>query len=531
MESPQIVIVGAGPVGLTTALALHQGGIPAGAILITDRRPSRDLAHSWSKTLSMSASSLEVFRILGIAERFLAVGIPIHKAHFGGGARLLDLDYEVLGTKYPFNLSIPQNATEELLLQRCEELGFRFEWGRDFVGLTKAEHALLVTFKYLDGSGTATGESQTVEVPWLIGCDGTRSAVREAAGIVWASTRSTRWSWVADCAVDNDPPPLSTAQDGGGRAVALQFSPGKFRFIGNFSPAEVLDGRRPPAPELEFVRKWAKRTFRADYGLHDLHWAGVAGDGCSIAESFRSGRVLLAGDAAHSFFPSGGLGMNTGLLDATNLAWKLAMVVTGKIVDQAAVERILDSYTKERVPAVRAVIQNVQVQMSSIFGTDEKDRAVSSFISEALDYPALNRLWATRAAGFGDPTKAYRQDFHGVGGEDLVGSRLTHVAASCEDAFLQAARENVFVLAFLERRKGLGRGEQANALANVMAQKHHKEIKVLDGTVEPTSQKWSSFEAILVRPDLRVAWGFLEGDALSNDETLTKTLSWWFGNR
>lgn len=531
MAPTQILIVGAGPVGLTTALALRQGGVAAGAILVADRRPSRDLGHAWSKALSVSASSLEVFRILGIAERFLAAGFPIHQAHFGAGERLLDLGYEVVGTRHPFNLSIPQNKTEEILLQRCEEVGVRFAWGREMVGLTPAEHQVLVTFKRHGGSGTAAEDRETVGVPWVIGCDGTRSAVREAAGIIWDSTKATRWSWVADCAVDNDPPPLSTAQDERGRALVLKFSPGKFRFTGIFSPAEVLGGRHPPAPDLEYVRNWAKRTFRADYGLRDVHWAGVAGDGTSVAAAFRSGRVFVAGDAAHSFFPAGGQGMNTGLLDAANLAWKLAMVVTGRIVDQVAVERVLDSYTKERLPAVRAVVHNVQVQMSSVFGTDEKERAVSEFIAEALDNAALNRLWATRATGFGDPTQPYRQDIHDSSdGEELVGSRLTHITACYEDAFLQAAHDNVYLLAFVQQQTGNGHEAQWDALANATAKKYKGKVKILDRTVETTSQKWSSVQAILVRPDLRIAWVSTGGDALTNEEALTRTLSWCFGN-
>src|SRR4051812_895753 len=99
MSSPSVIIVGAGPVVLTTALSLHQGGISARDILVADERPSRDLTTTWSKSISMSASSLEVFRILGLDEHFIKSGRPLYTQHFGAGAQLLYLNYDVLGTK------------------------------------------------------------------------------------------------------------------------------------------------------------------------------------------------------------------------------------------------------------------------------------------------------------------------------------------------------------------------------------------------------------------------------------------------
>ena len=137
MPSPSVLIVGAGSVGLTTALALQYGRLPASGILVVDQRPSRDLSTVQNRALAVSASTLEVFRCLGIAERFLSAGLPLRATHFGGGRRALDLNYNMLGTKYPFNMIIPQTCTEDILLRRCEEVGISFAWGRQLTGLAQ----------------------------------------------------------------------------------------------------------------------------------------------------------------------------------------------------------------------------------------------------------------------------------------------------------------------------------------------------------------------------------------------------------
>lgn len=550
--SPQILIVGAGPVGLTTALALHQAGVSPGAILVADRRPSRDLAHAWSKALSMSASSLEVLRALGVADRFVAAGIAVPKAHFGGGSRLLDLDRAVLGTRYPFNLSLPQVRTEELLLRRCEEVGVAFAWGREFRSLRHkpADRPVVsVTLARLrpDGDSDPTGqgveveaEEETIEPAWVVGCDGTRSAVRKAAGIAWEGTKATRYTWAADCAVSNDPPRLQTGRDEGGRTMAYVLGRGQVRFIGNFSPAEVNEaggGRCLKAPDLDYVRQWAARTFRGsaeaadDYGIQELLWATVTGDGMSLAGTFRAGRVFLAGDAAHALFPAGAQGMNTGLLDAANLGWKLALVTAPGAAagDGAVVERVLDSYTAERRPAVEAVMRNVQVQASSLFGTTDRERAVADFIAEALDQPALNRLWARRVTGFGDPTQPYQLGLRD-GGDELVGTRLTHISDSHEEALLQAAKHNIFLLAKLDQ-PDVDIDNRWRQLTTAITQRYPGRVTVLDEQLESEHEKWKGVHAFLIRPDLRVAWVSRENDDSRIEDTLTKTLSWWLGDQ
>lgn len=527
MSHPKILIIGAGPVGLTLALALQHAGVPASAILVVDQRVEQTPS-TLIKALSMNASSLEIFRQLGIVDRFLVAGVPLHNAHFGSGRRLLDLNYEVLGTTYPFNYAIPQTQTEQILLARCEEVGVEFLWGRRFASLREVDGAVVTTLETV-GSDATKGEEITAS--WLVGCDGTRSAVREAAGFAWTGTRATCFSWAADVVMDTSTSGILTGMDEGGKTVFYSMGPGKARVSGNIPPGQIVAGKRPTAPDVEWVRAWAQRAFGRDLGIRALEWSAVLGDGMSTAETLRAGRVFIAGDAAHQLFPAGGQGMNTGFLDVSNLAWKMAMVVTGRITSEVVIERVLDSYSRERKPAIEAVVENVRVQISSMFSTTEKERAVAEFIAEALDQPAFNRLWATRVTGFGDPTEPYQHCSDCCGGKDeLVGTRLTHVANKHASDLLGISEGNTFVLAIVNG----GNVENIDLdldWATGLAEKYDGVLKLFSIPLEVTGHsKWAGVQAVLLRPDLRIAWVTRqESDLRRRQDNLFHILSCWVG--
>lgn len=525
MSRPETIIIGAGPVGLTLALALHRAGVPASTILIADQRVE-PTPSTLIKALSMNASSLEIFRQLGIVERFLQAGVPLHNAHFGSGRRLLDLNKEVLGTMYPFNYAIPQTQTEKILLARCEEVGVKFLWGRRFASLRDVEGAVVATLEKVNGAGAPAADSEDIIASWLVGCDGTRSAVREAAGISWTGTRATRYCWAADVVLNSSAAPgILTGKDEGGKTLFYSIGPDKARISGNIPPSKIEDGQRPTAPDLEWVREWANQAFGRDLGVHSLQWSAVIGDGMWTAETLRSGRVFIAGDAAHQLFPAGGQGMNTGLLDVSNLAWKLAMVIAGRITSEEVVECVLDSYSSERKPAIEAVVENVRVQISSMFSTTEKELAVAEFIAEALDQPSLNRLWATRVTGFGDPIEPYQHDSQEK--DELVGTRLTHVADKQAGDLLETSNGNTFVLAAVH-----GRGGNDLGWTTELAKKYDEVLEVFNIPLEVTDQlKWAGVQTVLLRPDLRIAWVFRDGNDMKKcQDTLPRVLSRWVGD-
>lgn len=533
MPSPTILIVGAGPVGLTTALSLHRSGVPAHDILVVDQRPAHDPSRTWSKAISMSASSLEVFRILGIAERFIEVGRPIYTNHFGGGLRLLDLNYEVIGTKYPFNMGIPQLRTEALLLQRCQEVGIQFSWCRRFTTLTQTESSVSATFEKEDlPNGTTDVEGEVLEASWLIGCDSTHSAVREAAGISFEGTTTTRYTWLADGYCDASTPAMHTVRDAEGKSLVIASGDGPTgrRFIGNTPLVVIARGQRPTAPSEGEVRDWAVKVFGSHYNFHGMTWSSVVGNAMRVAGTFRSGRVFLAGDAAHQLFPSGGQGMNTGLVDGTNLAWKLAAVVTGQIgPGKGVIERVLDSYTTERRGSADAVIQNVRMQMQVLFEYTEDEKAVSAFINEALGQPYLNKLWARRFTGFGDPVEPYQVAFGGNMADSLVGTRLTHIADDNDHALLEGTLKGILVLAAVG-----GSGSEASDFEKfkdlVNTSQHQERVHVLEAPVKTLADKWKQVSALLIRPDFRVAWVAREdADTEASQADLAKVLDWWLG--
>lgn len=533
MPSTTVLIVGAGPVGLTTALSLHRSGVPPEEILVVDQRPAHDPSRTWSKAISMSASSLEVFRILGIAERFIEVGRPLYTNHFGGGLRLLDLNYEVIGTKYPFNMGIPQLRTESLLLQRCEEVGVRFLWGRRFSALSQTGSGVSATFDR-SGSleGTADKDAETIQASWLIGCDSTHSAVRQAAGISFEGTKTTRYTWLADGYCDPDTPGMLTVRDKEGKSLVIASGDGPTgrRLIGNSPLATIPEGEHPTAPSESEVREWAARVFGSHFNFHGMTWSSVVGNAMKMAGSFRSGHVFLAGDSAHQLFPSGGQGMNTGLVDATNLAWKLAAVVTGRLgPDEEVIERVLDSYTTERRESALAVSQNTRMQMQVLFEYTEDERAVSAFINEALGEPSLNKRWAQRFTGFGDPVEPYQLALDGRSSDSLVGTRITHIADDNDHALLEATLKGIFVLAAVG---GSERGDNdfGKVKSWVKTTKYADRVHVLEAPVRGLAEKWKDVNAILVRPDFRVAWlAKNDADTEVSQGDLAKVLEWWLG--
>ena len=311
-----VVVVGAGPTGLWLAGELRLGGA---SVTVLEAREERD---SNSKALTIHPRTIEVFDCRGVAEPFLAEGIRIPNGHFGG---LPDrMDFSALDTPFPFTLAVPQARTEELLEDRALRMGAVLRRGCEVVGLT--------------GDGVRLSDGSVVAARYVVGCDGTRSTVRAAAGIDFPGTDATTWGWLADVVLDA-PPERGfagvTGVDGGLMVVALPG--GLHRIVG----ADPVTNRAewPGDLTLDELRATVTRIAGTDFGLRDPRWLSRFGNATRQAATYRAGTVLLAGDAAHMHFPTGGVGMNVGIQDAHNLGWKLAAVVTGRADDA-----LLDTY-------------------------------------------------------------------------------------------------------------------------------------------------------------------------------------------
>jgi 2-polyprenyl-6-methoxyphenol hydroxylase-like FAD-dependent oxidoreductase len=332
----EVAVVGAGPTGLTLAVMLSGYGIRT-AVLDGAAGPARH-----SRAAVVHARTLETLEPLGVVGEMLGGGVVV--PHFGVRDRdrlLLGIDFDGLPTTHPYTLMLPQDRTERILLGALHEQGGRVLWEHEAVGLTQDEGGVELVVR------GARGERR-VRARYVVGCDGGHSLARGALGIPFQGDTypqsfvlaDVRMSW----ALPDDEVQLFFSPEG--LVVVAPLPQGHHRVVATVdgAPAEpslsdvqaLLDARGPRSqrPRVEEV-VWSSR-FRVQH---------------RIATRFREGGVFLCGDAAHVHSPAGGQGMNTGIQDAANLAWKLALVVRGR-----APGSLLDSYERERRPVARGVV-------------------------------------------------------------------------------------------------------------------------------------------------------------------------------
>lgn len=352
MDTTEVLIVGAGPTGLTLACDLRRRGV---AVRVVDRSAG---FRRWSRGKGVQPRTLEVFDDLGIVDAALAAGRTHHRLRlYTGGALTADLAEPARpprpGVPHPNLLILPQWRTEELLRERLAALGGAAEPGREVTGLVQDGTGVTATV-----ADTATGTSVRVRAAFVVGCDGGRSVVRESAGLVLRRTGKAERFVLGDVRIDGLPTDGSSfAWFDGDRYLAADPLDG--RGIWQVQ-ASVPAGAAEAASLALFQRLFAERGF-PHVRLHDPTWLSTFSPTVGAAERYRSGRVLLAGDAAHVHSPAGGQGLNTGVQDAYNLGWKLALVLRG------APDRLLDTYEEERAPVARAVLRGSDLGHSAVF--------------------------------------------------------------------------------------------------------------------------------------------------------------------
>jgi 2-polyprenyl-6-methoxyphenol hydroxylase-like FAD-dependent oxidoreductase len=328
----QVLIAGAGPVGLTLATELARYGVN---VRITDKAAQRT---EKSKAIVLWSRTLELMD-RGIGTRqFLENGFNVHAVNFVSRDKIVGhVEMDSVDTAYPFAMMIPQSETERLLEERLLELGVTVERSVEVVSVTNESDGTRAMLKGLDG------KEEEVSADWLVGCDGAHSIVRHALGATFdGETNESDWT-LADVHMTGYPFPDTESsvywhQDG--VLVIFPISPGRYRVIAD-TAASGSD--KPPTPAIEDVQTLLDRRGPGKMKAFDPIWlAGFRINGRKVSK-YRWGRTFLAGDAAHVHSPAGGQGMNTGMQDAFNLAWKLALVIHGTCSD-----KLLDSYSPER---------------------------------------------------------------------------------------------------------------------------------------------------------------------------------------
>lgn len=474
VEATQVVIAGGGPVGLWLAAELRLNNI---SVTVLEVRTEIDQR---SKALTVHPRGVEVLASRGIHQRFLDESLRISNGHFANLSNRLD--FSVLDTPFPYTLFITQARTEALFEEYARGLGATIRRGHRVTGFT--EHADSVTVQVEGPQGP-----YEIEAEYIAGCDGTKSTVREAGGIDFPGTPSTCLGWLGDVLLDNPPAPGFNRFNERGGLMVVPLPDNQWRVVGT-SPDSVT-AEWPGDLTMDELRHKAIDIAGDDFGMRDPSWLSRFGNATRLATHYRRGRVVLAGDAAHQHFPTGGVGMNVGFQDAFNLGWKLAATIDGWASDG-----LLDSYHSDRYPVGEQLMEHSRAQTYLFHAFTPEGLALRDLLSRMVpesrqfsDFLA-GRLTALDVAyPSTDPTA------HPVTGTRAPDLPLT----GSESSLFSALRANSYVLLDLT-------GDGA------LSDRAQERITVQGGAPDRTRDTWQDVRAALIRPDGHVAWAWTEED-------------------
>ena len=334
-----VLVVGAGPVGLTMAAELVRYGL---SVRIVEKAAQ---ATDKSKALVLWSRTLELIDRMGCTPSFVAAGLKATGAVITTGNRTIaHVSLGGVASPYPYALMIPQSETERLMAEHLASLGVTVERSVELAGFTSTDTSVTATLRHADG------REETVESSWLAGCDGAHSTVRHQLGMEFeGNTLNSDWI-LADVHLSNVPYPgeINVMWHADGVLAIFPINATRYRIIGDVGlvagDPNAVGATRGPDPTLEEVQALLDRRGSSGMKATEPIWLATFRINERKVRDYRSGRVFLAGDAAHIHSPAGGQGMNTGMQDAFNLAWKLALVTRGL----AAESPLLDSYSVER---------------------------------------------------------------------------------------------------------------------------------------------------------------------------------------
>ncbi|OMH26677.1 FAD-dependent oxidoreductase [Tersicoccus phoenicis] len=473
-----VIVVGAGPTGLMLASELRLHGV---STLVLDREPEPT---PYVRALGLHVRSIELLEARGLLERFLAQGTrhPLGGFFAGiSGPAPRDLD-----TAHGYVLGIPQTVTDRLLAEHAAELGAQIRRGCGLVGLRQDD----------DGVQAELTDGIRVAARWLVGCDGGRSTVRRLSGIDFPGEPSRIDTLLGEMKVDAPAEEVA--------AVTAEVRRTEFRFglmpVGDglyrvLVPADDVADDRGTPPTLDEVKDQLRVFAGTDFGVHSPRWLSRFGDATRLADPYRVGRVLLAGDAAHIHPPVGGQGLNLGLQDAVNLGWKLAADVAGWAPDG-----LVDSYAAERRPVAADVLENTRAQMVLI-SSGPGPEAVRGLIGELMEIDGVSRYLTEKITAI-----SVRYDLGD--GHPLLGRRLRDVPLHRHGRLYGLMHAGRGLL--LDQTGDLAVGWWEDRVDHVV-----------DTSDELDSR---DLPAVLLRPDEHVAW-------VGEDQTdLLRALPTWFGS-
>ncbi|MEV0643665.1 rifampin monooxygenase [Phytomonospora sp. NPDC050363] len=469
-----VIVVGGGPTGMMLAAELRLRGV---GVLVLEREPEPTEV---VRALGMHARSIELMDQRGLLDRFLALG----RTHPLGGffAGILRPAPEGLDTTHPYVLGIPQPVTERLLTEHALALGAEIRRGRELTGLQQDD----------EGVAAELADGTRLRSRYLVGCDGGRSTVRKLLGVGFPGEASTAETLLGEMSLTADAETIA-AVNAEVRKTQLRFGAGHlgegvYRVV---VPAAGIAEDRAAPPDFEEFKRRLLAVAGTDLGAHSPRWLSRFGDGTRLAERYRVGRVLLAGDAAHVHPPMGGQGLNLGVQDAFNLGWKLAAETTGR-----APEGLLDSYHDERRRVAADVLDTTRAQ-AVLIATEPGPQAVRRLMAELMGFDEANRYLIEKIIGV-----AIRYDFGE--GHELLGRRLRDVELKGGRRLFELLRD--------------GRGLLLDRTGRLSVAGWEDRV----GHVADVGEEVDA-PAVLLRPDGHVAW--VGEDRLDLRGHLTR----WFG--
>jgi 2-polyprenyl-6-methoxyphenol hydroxylase-like FAD-dependent oxidoreductase len=478
-----VVIAGGGPTGLMLAAELALARVD---VVIVERRENQELAGS--RAGGLHCRTLEVLDQRGIAERFLSQGQVHRIAPFAGGM----LDIGDLATRHSYFLGLFQDRIERTLADWVSELSVPIHRGREVTGFARDD----------TGVDVELSDGGSLRAQYLIGCDGGRSLIRKKAGIEFAGWDATTSYLIAEATPSEEPAWGFRRSEKGTNALAKLDGGKRVRMVLSEQRLGVSE-----EPTLRDVREALVAVYGTDFGLHDPTWISRFTDMARQAASYRDGRVLLAGDAAHVHSPMGGQGLNIGVQDAVNLGWKLAQVIHG-----TSDESLLDTYHAERHP-VGARALRTTMALTALDPGDARHEALREFVSELVTMDGPRKRYFSRLTGL---------DIHYDLGEGhaLLGRRMPDL-----DIVTDSGETRVFTLLHEARPVLLNLGEPGALDITGWATR----VRLVDahytGNWElPVLGAVSAPNAVLIRPDGYVAWAS-DGTRVALHDALTT----WFG--
>jgi 2-polyprenyl-6-methoxyphenol hydroxylase-like FAD-dependent oxidoreductase len=383
MAKVDVLISGAGPIGLTMANELARYGI---SVRIVDKSAERT---DKSKALVLWSRTLELFDHAGYVEPFLAAGMQAHGAQMSNGKDIIArVSLDDIDSPYPYALMIPQSDTERVLEEQLAKRGVKVERTVALESFTDQGNQVQAALR------KASGESETLTADWLVGCDGAHSTVRHGLGFTFdGTTQPSDWCLADGHITGLDPGDrLHIFWHKDGILAFFPISEGRWRVIADLGAAQGDDHHADPT--LQEIQSLI--TLRGTDGIFikDAYWLAAFRINERKVSKYGSGRAFLAGDAAHIHSPAGGQGMNTGMQDAFNLTWKLSLVIGG-----VCKPSLLDSYSVERSAVGDMVLRNAsRLTDAAIIRNPIVQDLRNTVVKFALGFPQLGHRVANLLA-------------------------------------------------------------------------------------------------------------------------------------